>query len=188
MVLQLIVRGNAPTSTEALNVWNFDDSAPSATTAAALQSAYEGFAPILSDDATFDLDPVGRVLDDATGLLLGFEAVSWSAPVEGTGVGLRGPDASCALISWQTATIVGGRALRGRTYLPYPSLSVLGEGQITGGGLTAFQAAVDNAESDFGPGGLVIWHRPVGGAGGVAGPVVAGVARPEYGVQRRRRD
>lgn len=184
---QLVVRSSSPTSTEALNVWHSNET--SAQDAAdGLESAYTEFAPILSDDADFQIEPVARELDPATGALISLAGVTWTAPVAGTAVGSRAPDATAVMIGWTTATIANGRLLRGRTFLPYPGYSVLGEGQISGGGITALDAAVADALAFLVTDQFGIWHRPVGGAGGVFGVITAGFGKREYSYQGRRRN
>lgn len=187
MVLQLVVRSSSPTSSEALNVWHSDD--PVAQDAAnVLEDIYQAMAPVLSDDVDFDIEPVARELNTATGALIALHPVTWAAPVSGTGVGSRAPDATALLVAWNTATIANGRLLRGRTFFPYPAYSVLGEGQISGGGITALDNAVANAMAAAVGGTPAIWHRPVGGAGGVVGPVTSAFGSREYSYQGRRRN
>lgn len=187
MVWQLVVRSSSPTSSEALNVWHSDDT--SAQEAAdVLEDIYQAMAPVLSDDVEFDIEPQARELNTATGALISLAGVTWAGPVSGTGVGSRAPDATALLVSWTTATIAGGRLLRGRTFFPYPAYSVLGEGQISGGGITALDAAIANVEAAMVGGTPAIWHRPVGGAGGVVGAVTSAFGSREYSYQGRRRN
>lgn len=187
MVWQLVVRSSSPTSSEALNVWHSDDT--SAQEAAdVLRLIYVAFAPVLSDDVDFDIDPVARQLNTVTGALESLAGVSWSSPVSGTAVGTRAPDATALLVSWVTDTIADGRLIRGRTFFPYPGYSVLGEGQISGGGITALDLAVSNAVAAFVGGTPAIWHRPVAGAGGAVGSVVSAFGNREYSYQGRRRN
>jgi hypothetical protein len=127
----------------------------------------------------------GRELDATTGALTG----AWTDPVVFNQAGTSGttplPDAVQALVQWRTATIVGGRFLRGRTYIPG-----LGQGQTTGGNLvgsavttiTAAAAAL-RASSAV----LSVWHRPVSGSGGSQVPVTAESVWNEFAVLRRRR-
>lgn len=187
MVWQLVVRSSSPTSPQALNVWHSDDT--SAQEAAdVLETIYSSMAPVLSDDVEFDIDPQARQLNTATGVLEALASVSWTAPIPGEGVGSRAPDATALLVRWNTATIANGRLLRGRTFFPYPAYSVLGEGQISGGGITALDNAVAAVEAAMVGGTPAIWHRPVGGAGGVVGAVVSASGSREYSYQGRRRN
>lgn len=187
-ILQLVVRGSSPTSSEALNVWHFSGAVTPATAMAQLRNVYLAMRPVLADDGVFNVDPVGRLLDEATGTLEGFVAASWSATVNGTGVGVRGPDATAVLVAWETGVIVGGRPIRGRTFFPYPSVTVLGEGQVTGGGITALDAAVANAVPAAVAAGAGIWRRPVSGGGGAFSLITTGAGRREYSYQGRRRN
>lgn len=185
---QLIVRSSTPTSGEALNIWNSTAVDPD-TAADALHTWYEGVNGFCSDDATFDIDPVAREIDPTSGVTLGLASVTWSAVVPGAGAGVRGPDASAVLVAHDTGVFINGRRLQGRTFLPYPSLSVLGEGQIAALALGTFQDALDLAQSTLTFGSMVIWHRPhpILGAGSTA-PISASTVRREYSYQGKRRD
>lgn len=187
VVQQFVVASSSPTSPLALNVWHFANTNNPDTSAAALEAVYGDFAPVLSDDVDFDLDPVCRLLDETDGSLIGLQGVSWTGPVSGTGVGSRAPDATALLVAWNTDTVHNGRVIRGRTFFPYPAYSVLGEGQVSGGGITALDAAVAAAEAELITAEAVIWSRPTSTVAGAVGNIVSGAGRREYSFQGRRR-
>lgn len=186
-MFQFKVLSSTATSSEAVNVWNCED--PSAQDAADnLHTWYEWIDYALSDDATYTLDTVARVINPATGVTTGVVPVSWSAPIVGAGAGTRAPDATALLVAHDTGTYVGGRRLQGRTFLPYPSISVTGEGQVAALALSTFQAALDNAQIALTDSAFGIWKRPVGGVGGVIEPISASVIRREYSYIGGRRN
>lgn len=185
---QLTVRSSTATSNEALNIWN-SNAADVDTAADALHTWYEGVNGFISDDTTFDLDPVAREINPANGHTTGLATVSWSAVVPGAGAGLRGADATAALVAHDTGVFINGRRLQGRTFLPYPSITVLGEGQIATLALETFQDALNLAQSTLTFGGFVIWKRPTtGGSNGQTAPISASVIRREYSYIGRRRN
>lgn len=103
----------------------------------------------------------GDTIDDATGTLVG----GWS----GTGGGTTSSGASSAayaagtgaIVRWNTAAIVGGRRLRGRTFLcPLLASQYDTSGVLTSGWLSALATAAAGivTAADF-----RIWHRPTPG-------------------------
>lgn len=185
---QFVVRSSTPTSSEALNIWHCDAVVPAQDAADLLRTAYLEFADVVTTAASFTIDPVSRNYDESTGTLLAFNSVTWSAAVPGTGAGTRAADATAALIAWETGSIVGGRPVRGRTFIPYPSLTVLGAGAIQGAALSLFQGVVDAALPSLQSGQFGIWRRPVAGVPGVFSAISSGAARSEYSMQKRRRN
>lgn len=185
---QLIVRSSTPTSSEALNIWN--STASDVDNAAdALHTWYDGINGWISDDATFDLDPVAREIDESTGMTLGVASVSWDTVVPGAGPGLRGPDASAILVAHDTGVFVAGRRMQGRTFLPYPSITTLGEGAPSALQREAFQDALDLAQSTLTFGNFVVWRRPTPGpVAGQTAPIITSSIRPEYSYQGKRRN
>lgn len=66
---------------------------------------------------TFDVEPVVEDIDTATGSPTGLTAVT-VASVSGTLVGDPNPWATQGLVSWRTGVFLGGREIRGRTFIP----------------------------------------------------------------------
>jgi hypothetical protein len=184
---QFVVRSSTPTSSEALNIWN-SDHASAQEAAEFLHVWYSHIRTQISDDAVFAMDPTAREVNEVTGVTVGLVPVNWGDPVAGTGVGLRGADATAALVAHDTGVFHAGRRIQGRTFLPYPSISVLGEGQISVLALTAFQDLLDLGLPALTNGGFGIWRRPVNGAGGVLAPISSSVARREYSYIGNRRN
>lgn len=152
---------------------------------AAIHDLFNDMGVGLDDSCSFTVRTSGVEIDDETGTLIG----SWSEPTAqtGTGDGSGQPvaDAIQVLLQWQTPAIVGGRFLKGRTFVPG-----LGNGNEAGGNLaptaqTTFQGIVDTfVDSDVGFG---VWHRPAAGSGGSFDQVISGTVWSELAVLRRRR-
>ena len=128
----------------------------------------------------------GDSFDPVTGTLTG----TWSGGVGGTTVGMSaaayaGPAGAC--VTWLTSGIANGRRVRGRTFLvPLSSSAYQTDGSLAPGSLTALQAAADTLVSSS-AGNLLVWHRPVGGGGGSAHPVVGAKVSDRVAVLRSRR-
>lgn len=127
----------------------------------------------------------GRELDDATGTLTGV----WTDVITKTGIGAGtlNPvnDAAMILLQWQTATIINGRMVRGRTFVPGAEISTQEQGNLGSAfvsQLQGYQATFLAAGTGFG-----VWHRPTSGSGGQFVPATAGSAWSEFAVLRGRR-
>jgi hypothetical protein len=147
----------------------FHTAAP--TTAAEAQSAasaFHTFAQTILSYMPNEVSIVGdteyRVLNDVTGTLTGVFSVSG-------GTGGSGSDtanynrAAGARIDWGTNTIVGGRRLRGRTYIvPLGTGAFDSNGLVSAAGIAALANAganlVDDLDAVQRP--LVVWSRVYG--------------------------
>lgn len=140
---------------------------------------------MLHNGTTWTIRQSGRELDDSTGTLTG---VWTDTPVKtGTGAGTVNPvnDAAMILLQWQTATIINGRMVRGRTFVPGAEISTQEGGNLGAGfvsQLQGYQATLIAASEGFG-----VWHRPTSGSGGQFVPVTNGTAWSEFAVLRGRR-
>lgn len=128
----------------------------------------------------------GDTLDDATGTLTG----SWSSANGGTitastsGIYAAGTG---GLVSWSTNSIVGGRRLKGRTFLaPLKSDQYDGAGQISAACLGVIVPALATVVASN---KLVVWHRPapLGGGGGSSAAVNGAQAMTRVTSLRSRR-
>lgn len=158
--------------------------------AQALSGELESFFNTLADYLPNEVQNQGpteaRVLDVATGGLIAVYSAGpgWISTGQSTSPYNR---AAGARVDWLTGTIVGGRRLRGRTYVvPLTQSSFTSDGTIAGsvGGAIA-QAAADlvNGAAAVGP-NLAVWSRTAGEAAPVTGVTV-----PSLGaVLRSRRD
>ena len=127
----------------------------------------------------------GVELDAATGALTG----QWAEATArvGTGAGGTEPvaDATQILVRWKTNTIVNGRFVAGRTYIPGCASS----NEVSGNLAAATQSAIAAAGTTLiGSGaGLAVWHRPISGSGGSEQSPNSCVVWEEFAVLRRRR-
>ena len=115
----------------------------------------------------------GDRLDESTGTLTGV----WTGGAGGTTVGTGAPHFAAptgACVTWHTGGIVNGKRVRGRTFLvPLTGDAYQDDGSLRENIRATMQAAVDALVSAA-AGDLLVWHRPVGGLGGSAHPVVSG--------------
>lgn len=139
-----------------------------------------------------DVNPVVETYDETTGNLLATTVGTKPAQISGAGTDFAAP--AGAAISWSTGLVhdvpgseAGPHLVRGRTFLVPTSSSVVeADGSLKAATLTDMNAAVSafiTANPDF-----VIWSRPVAGAGGAFGVVIAGLVRDKVAVLRSRRD
>lgn len=170
-----------------LNVLYFNDTDPIATQRQALGTMLTSIQSQLTTGTSWTVATSGRVIDDATGTLVG----DWNDGTARTGAGTVStsgtPDATQVLLRWRGTAVINGRRIQGRTFIPG-----LGGSNVAGGNLSpGAQGIIQNALTTYANTGLqhLLWHRPVNGAGGSShgfGPAGASVW-PELAVLRRRR-
>jgi hypothetical protein len=136
---------------------------------------------------TITVPGTGEVIEDTTGELLDV----WTAAGGGTVVGTAGGVVAGgvgACVSWNTGGIIGGRRLRGRTFLvPLSSTAYESNGTLTSSALTAI-GAFANGLMASGP--LAVWHRPTsaGGSDGNSYGVISNRIRDKVAFLSSRRD
>lgn len=127
----------------------------------------------------------GRELDDASGTLTG----AWSTGISYTGVGNNATepvaDATQLLYQWHTGAIVNGRFVRGRTFIPGLTSSIMVNGNVNPGNVTSFETLGTTFVNDSALFG--IWHRPISGSGGSFHNATSCSVWAELAVLRRRR-
>lgn len=136
--------------------------------------------------ASWNIPGSGDLIDDATGTLTG----GWSGGTNTTvnsGAGTAGYAAGVGgFIRWGTGAIVGGRRLRGRTFL-----TSLKSDQYDSAGtlITSFLTTVGGAAATLqGAGKLLIWHRPPpGGSSGTSSLVTSQFLPDKVTALRSRR-
>jgi len=109
-----------------------------ATAAATFWGAVDAF---VCNTARWDLDPEVQMIDEATGSIVSTDFVT-PAGATGTDASAQLPPTVQGLIQWRTGTVVSGRVLRGRTFIPAAP-----EGQNDASGIpsAAYTAALDTA-------------------------------------------
>lgn len=128
-------------------------------------------------------------IDPATGAITGSDDVAPWTVTGGNGTAFL-PPASAICLTWLTSDFIAGRRVRGRTFLgPLSAAINNGNGHLIGADLTVAQdvaaAWVDQGGTDV---ATVVWHRPVGGAGGSDHVISATSVRDKFAVLRSRRD
>jgi hypothetical protein len=93
-------------------------------------------------------------------------------------------------VTWKTDAVLAGRRVRGRTYLGPLQIGV---NEADGSPAAAALALAETFATEWTDNGLtdtfaVVWHRPVGGAGGTAEDITGHQIRDKFAVLRSRRD
>lgn len=128
----------------------------------------------------------GDIIDEVTGTLTGEWSGGAASTITATGGAGAGYAAGCGAYSiWGTATIAGGRRLKGRTFLcPIISSDYDTNGTLLTAAVTNFQAAGNALVAG---GNLRVWHRPKGGGGGGFGAVTSCLVPDQVTSLRSRR-
>lgn len=138
-----------------------------------IKTFFSSIAAALPSGVSVTTPTEGDQIDEATGTLTGV----WTGGAGGTTVGTGAPHFAAptgACVTWSTDGIVNGKRVRGRTFLvPLTGDAYQDDGSLRENIRTLMQTAVDTLVSGA-AGDLLVWHRPVGGVGGSAHPVVAG--------------
>lgn len=159
-----------------------DDDASGAAAAVTAAGNFWGAVDALMDNETsWATEAEVAVLDNA-GVLQGIESTT---PVTGTGAvaGAALPKAAQALIRWQTSGFVGGRRLRGRTFVPSLTTAVINNGVLTSAAMTALDAAAEALIADVNT-TLAIWSK----TNSLSFPVTSATVWSEFATMRSRRD
>ena len=164
----------------------FDETEPVGVQREDIGTLFSALMGDASNTTSFQVAQSGRELDTATGTVTGF----WDSNTVHDGVGGAATtaiaDVAQMLLRWRTSTVIAGRLVQGRTFIPGMSAGEIQEGNVNSGTVATAAAACTTflaERPDF-----VIWHRPVGGAGGVAVPVTGSGVWSEWAVQRKRRN
>lgn len=151
-------------------------------------NAVANFASLLQGlipgDVILTVDPLWQALLDTTGEVVAEGTVATPAePVAGTVAGGWAGNTGYA-IEWVTGTFIGGRRLRGRTYVVPGAGGFDVDGTLTPGTLTALATAalaIVAAEQDF-----VVWHRPAGTVAGSSVDIASANVRDHAYILRSR--
>jgi len=159
---------------------------PNMGVAADLKLFFETIKGFIPTGVQIDCPTEGDQLDETTGTLTGVWTGGPGGSVVCNGAAQRAGGVG-AVITWQTAGIVNGRKVRGRTFLvPLFTDAYDVNGTLLETVRSTIQGAVDLLVADT-AGDLLVWHRPVGGVGGSAHAVVSGRVSDTVAVLRSRR-
>lgn len=186
-MIEVTTTWNPPSGVTTKSVMYFGPGADPSIVRLRVHELWDALSHALSNQCSWSVDTEGRILDSSTGTLLGSWTEATTRADAGIGTGQPVADATQALLRWQTGTVVSGRFLQGRTFVPGLEGNELLAGNLGAATVTSFVAAQASfllaTSGQFG-----IWHRPKAGAGGVWVPVTGGSTASELAVLRRRRN
>lgn len=164
-----------------------------------LQSFYTAILGGMPDDVRVQVEATGDIIESTTGDLVGSWVKDPLPALAGTDPGLYAAPVG-VLVRWNTGSIVGGKRVRGRTFLvPITNPNFNTFGQVSAAAVAQIEGAANafrfEQSLDF-----VIWSRPF--AGSVAVPprparpprlgsdslVLSASVSPKAAVLRSRRD
>lgn len=137
---------------------------------ASLRGAFAAAADLFPSTLSIQVENTGDILDDATGTLTGSWSGTAALPVTGVaavathaaGVGLR--------VRWNTAGIVDGRRVQGRTFLaPISTFNFQSDGTLIPDAIADGQAFGNALVAD---GRFAVWSRPVTADSSATPPIV----------------
>lgn len=155
-----------------------------------LKNAISAWLSLFSSaTTTFRHDGFVDVIDPATGALQNRRTTAGGIQTPTAGGG-QSPPVLALCVNWLTSTFVGGRRVRGRTFL---SPLAGGVADANGLPLSAVQTAANNGAAQWILKGAtavdtVVWHRPKGIAPGSTAVVTGTALDPKFAVLRSRRD
>lgn len=185
MPREILVDWVTPAGSGFRSVFHFVAADPVATQRADLATMLGTIDNLLDSNTLWTIETTGRELDDNTGTL----TAVWTEATAKTGAGAVAgqcvPDAAQILLRWNSGSIVNGRFVKGRNYIPGLSTASVTDGNIAAAALTSFNAAVATFQAALN--GFGIWHRPVAGAGGLMVGCQSASVWSEFAVLRHRR-
>lgn len=157
----------------------FGTAANAVAAAGGFWSVVDGF---MADDLDWDIPGEVEVINDETGLIVNVENAT---PQSGSGALTSQPlpPATQGLIRWRTGSFVGGREIRGKTFVPGLTVTHSDEGQPN----TALITGLENAATALvgsPTAQLVIYSRK----NGTSAEAVSSSAWGQFAVLRSRRD
>lgn len=187
-MIEIMTRWSGPQGSGLRSIMYFRGNLPGTVTAArlAVGGLWAGYAGVMSNQYTFEVEETARLLDPSDGSLVGLYVDSGT--VDGAGAQNQQPvaDSTQVLHRWATGQVRNGRVVRGHQYAPG-----LATGSLTGGNITpAVAAALTANASDFvddAAGEFCIWARPRPGLPGLEVEVLGGSVWGELAVLRQRR-
>lgn len=182
---EILVDWTTPAGGGKVSVFYFGEATAASAQRAALGTMLGTIDAEMTNDVTWRVRTDGRMVDEATGQLTSL----WSESTAQNGTGASPlpslPDASQVLVRWLTSSVVSGRLVRGRTFLPGLTANTLSDGNVGSSLVTIItNAAQALVAANV---GLGVWHRPGPSGPGQLLPVTSAGCWNEYAVLRRRR-
>ena len=144
---------------------------------------FDDLTDFFANDCTVTIEPDVAIIDDVTGTLVGMTGTTPPGPYTGVNTNSVAPTASQGLIRWGTGDVVGGRLLRGHTFVPAPTLDYNNNGVPNSTYVTGLAAAGQGLIDDVGS-ELRVWSR----THGASALVTSSSAANYWAVLRSRRD
>lgn len=149
-----------------------------------LSGVFDAWKANMVSQLTIFAEPEVETIDPATGDLLGLTAVTTWTKTGSVGSASALPNAVMGLIRWRTGVFIGGKEVRGRTFLPgFASGFVTADGNVPSAQLTSMTTGA-NLWRDAGDNASVVYSR----VHGVAHPIISASPWNEYATLRSRRD
>lgn len=156
---------------------------------ARFRDVWVSIATRLTSTISFVFDQTVLAIEATTGVLTGSFTAAAAATVTGGSGSEPLPRQTQGLIRYGTASVINGRRVRGRLFVPGVQ-----EGDNTAGGvpLAALVTALTTAGATVFIAGAtsseaVVWHRPVGGAGGTHADITSAQGSSDWSVLKSRR-
>ena len=138
---------------------------------------------------TFTFDQTVLAIEATTGVLVTTFTAAPALAVTGTDTGDVLPRQTQGLLRWGTASVIGGRRVRGRLFMPAPAED---QNSISAAPEAAYQSALTTAGATVFVAGATasaacIWHRPNGAGPGASPLITSAAAAPVWSVLLSRR-
>jgi len=152
-------------------------------------AAYSSALGLFSSGETITVQPIVDIFEDTTGEML--ESYEGDTdPLSGGGGATWAPTATGICVTWRTPGIVNNKRVRGRSFLvPVSGAAAEDDGTPTSTAIAQAQTWAAGMIGGLSPyGDLVVWHRPINGAGGSSHIVTSNTVTDQFAVLRSRRD
>lgn len=156
--------------------------------AQAVQAFFTSASRWMPSGLSISIQPIASNVDETNGQTVGEVDFEPPASVSG-GSEATYSAASGAVVNWNTTAYRNGRRVRGRTFLvPLASDAYDAQGDLNAAVINDIRDGAQALIANPGPVPMVVWSRPVNGAGGQIAPVTS-ASVPDLGaVLRSRRD
>lgn len=156
---------------------------------ARFRGIFLSFAARIHITYTLTFDQTVLAIEATTGVLTASFTAAPAAAITGSGAGDALPRQTQGLIRWGTASVINGRRVRGRLFMPGPNES----DNDTGGTPTAaYSSALTTAAATILVAGATtseacIWHRPSGAGAGSSPDITSATGATTWSVLKSRR-
>ena len=142
------------------------------------------------DGLDYQVSNLVDVLDATDGSITDTISVAALSAVTGAGGASMAPPAVAALVHLNTSTFLGGRRVRGRTFVsPLADAAVTTDGVLGGSAQSELEALGASMLAALTAGDTwVVWHRPKGASPGYAAPITSTSVPFKLAVLTSRRD